>query len=237
MSMLMRVKRFLNRFGYDIKTYRSFYDTVIIPLNIQTVIDIGANSGHFAKESRARFPKAHIYSFEPLHDCYTELQATMVDDEKFKSYNVALGEHKMTAEIQRSSFHPSSSLLPMAELHKKLYPKSTGMTPEQIQVERLDDILKNEVLAKNIFVKIDVQGFEDKVLKGGMSVMRQATIALIETSFVTLYENQPLFNDIHEIMRELGFVYYGDASRHYSSTSNKLIYEDSIFIKKESISI
>lgn len=231
--ILMKIKKFLNKFGYDIKKYHPLMSTTIKPLDIKTIIDIGANDGHYAEDMRQHFPQASIYSFEPLPDCYQTLNKAMAGDANFKSYNIALGDKDGSATIARSSFHPSSSLLPMATLHKKLYPKSAGATPEQITIKRLDDIIDPQSLAKNILIKMDVQGFEDKVIAGGARLIKEAAVVIIETSFVTLYENQPLFDDIYRLMVDLGFSYYGDTARHYSRQTDKLIYEDSVFIKKE----
>lgn len=83
----------------------------------------------------------------------------------------------------------------------------------------------------NLLVKLDVQGYEDKVLLGGKNVISQAKMLLIETSFTRLYENQPLFDDIYLIVRELGFTYQGSRERHYNKKTGELVYEDAIFIK------
>lgn len=185
----------------------------------------------FAKRMRKRFPDAYIYSFEPLADCYKEMISRMDQDSRFKAWNVALGDSNGRAEIKRSSFDPSSSLLQMAPLHKKLYPKSKDIKTESIEIKRLDDI--NDItLEKNILIKMDVQGFEDKVILGGKKTIEKAAVIIIETSFVTLYENQPLFDNIYSMLTGLGFSYHGDAGRHYSRFSNKLIYEDSVFLKR-----
>ena len=233
----MKIKKMLNKLGYDVKKYHPIYKTTIKPLGIKTIIDIGANEGCFAKEMRKRFPDAFIYSFEPLRDCYKTLISTMSGDTNFKAYNAALGEKKEVIKMQRSSFHPSSSILTMTNLHKTLYPKSKNTSIEKIKTHRLDEIFKNEEYKNNIMIKIDVQGFEDKVILGGKETFKKAIVAIIETSFVPLYKNQPLFNDINQLMQNLGFSYYGDLHKHYSPTSGKLIYEDSIFINKHKISI
>ncbi len=233
--MLMKIKRLLNRFGYDIKKHHPTLETTIRPLGISTIIDVGANIGHYAKGMRALFPDAAIYSFEPLESCYAKLQETMKGDKNFTAFNVALGDAKGETMIEHSSFHPSSSLLKMSDLHKKLYPKSKDSVKETIRIDRLDDALAAADLKKGIFVKMDVQGFEDKVIIGGKETLKKASAVLIESSFVSLYEKQPLFDDIYQLMRELGFSYYGDMARHYSKETGRLIYEDSLFIRKDLI--
>lgn len=236
-KVAMGLKKVFNRFGFDIKKYHPVYETTIMPLDIRTIVDIGANIGVYAREMRQRFPDAQIFAFEPLSDCYRAIEKRFEGDAKFKGWNVALGEKDEETTIKRSSFHPSSSLLPMSDLHRKLYPKSGGSISEIIQVRRLDDILRAENLEKNILIKMDVQGFEDRVMRGGEETIRNAAALVIETSFVPLYAGQPLFGDIHRIAEQLGLAYYGDLGRHWSRESGKLIYEDSLFIKKNLISV
>ena len=231
-KIILSVKKILNKLGYNLVYYRSPMETTIIPLDIKTIIDIGANTGDYAKEMRKLFPQSTIYSFEPLSSCFEALNLTMANDKNFKSYNTALGNEKGTTAINKSSFHPSSSILTMSDIHKHLYPKSKDSQQETISITTLDDILEREPLKKNVLIKMDVQGFEDKVIVGGQTIIDQASVVIIETSFVSLYQNQPLFEDIYALMMDLGFMYYGDLHRHYSKTTNRLIYEDSIFIKK-----
>lgn len=226
----MRIKKLLRRKGYDIVRYHSFFDSTLKPLGIQTVLDIGANTGEYSKEMRALLPHAQIYAFEPLHDCFARLSAALPGDERFHALNVALGDSNEEAVIQRSSFHPSSSLLPMSDLHKTLYPKSKDATEETIQVMRLDDAVQDISFETPLFIKMDVQGFEDKVIKGGPNTLAKASALQIETSFVPLYEGQPLFDDIYQLVRSMGFVYRGEVARHYNK-QDQLIYQDSIFTK------
>lgn len=227
----MTIKKLLRKFGYDIVRHHPVYNIALKKYAVETVIDIGANTGQFALDIHQRIPNATIYSFEPLHDTFLTLTENLQAVQNFKAFNVGLGERNETASILRSSFTPSSSLLPMTELHKKLYPKSSGATPEIINIKRLDDMVGSMPITGNLLVKLDVQGYEDKVLRGGKGLISKATILLIETSFVQLYENQPLFDDIYSLVRELGFTYKGSRERHYSKETGELIYEDAIFTK------
>jgi len=227
----MRIKKLLRHQGYDVVRYHSFFDSTLAPMGIKTIFDIGANTGEYSKEMRTLFPAAHIYAFEPLGDCFAHLEATMHSDQRFHALNVALGDSNEESVIQRSSFHPSSSLLPMSDLHKKLYPKSKDATTENIRIMRLDDAVKDVSFETPLFIKMDVQGFEDKVIKGGLDTLAKASALQIETSFISLYESQPLFDDIYQLVRSLGFVYRGEVARHYNK-EDRLIYQDSIFIKQ-----
>ena len=228
----MTIKKFLRSKGYDIIRYYSFYDSYLKPLGIKTVLDIGANTGEFSKEMRILFPEAEIYAFEPLKDCFEATKLKMAKDAKFHAMNVALGETSGTSTIQRSSFHPSSSLRTMAQLHKDLYPKSKDSFEEEIHIERLDDVMKDISVVSPMFIKMDVQGFEDSVIRGGTETLKKASVLQVETSFVPLYENQPLFGDIHNQLTALGFSYRGTTAQHRNPNNGELLYQDSIFIRQ-----
>src|SRR6478609_1033782 len=43
-------------------------------MDIRTILDVGAHSGESAAEFHSIFPRAMIYSFEPLNDCFRELE-------------------------------------------------------------------------------------------------------------------------------------------------------------------
>jgi len=232
MSIVMKIKKVLRSRGLDIVKYHSFWDDIATPRGIKTILDIGANDGAFALEMRRRFPGAEIISFEPLHDCFDELTRRMEGDSKFKAFNVALGEESGETTINRSASHPSSSLLPMAGLHKKLYPESAEQTPEKIRIERLDALASDLTIHAPALVKIDVQGFEASVIRGGGEVLKRCDIIVVENSFVTLYEGQALFGEIHDLLSKLGFSYRGRSETHYDPESKEPIYEDSIFIKQ-----
>jgi FkbM family methyltransferase len=230
--MLMTIKKFLRSYGYDIIRYHSFYDRDLKPLGIQTILDIGANTGEFSKEMRTLFPDAEIYAFEPLKDCFETINTKTAGDTKFHRYNIALGETNGDSVIQRSSFHPSSSLRTMAPLHKELYPKTKDSFEEKIQIARLDDVMRDTLLKTPIFIKMDVQGFEDSVIRGGTETIEKASVLQVETSFVPLYEKQPLFGDIHAQLQALGFSYKGTSAQHRNPKTGELLYQDSIFVRK-----
>ena len=77
---------------------------------------------------------------------------------------------------------------------------------EEISTKRLDDIV--DELGEVDFVKLDVQGGELDVIKGGQASLSQALVVQTEVEFVPLYKNQPLFAEIDQAMRQLGFEFH-----------------------------
>lgn len=232
-------RRVLQTLGFDVHRYhkasRPFAQ--FTGLGIQTIIDVGANVGQFAKEIRTLLPDAEIHSFEPLPDCYEKLRKSMAGDPKFSAYPFALGDTSSNTTINRSDYSLSSSLRPMAEAHKKLFPHTAGQTTEEIRVERLDDALAGKELASRILLKIDAQGYEDKVLAGGSSTLSKSDVALLEASFVELYEGQPLFEDIYALMHDAGFVYRGALQQKIDAKTGKVLFEDALFLRKNTVEL
>lgn len=227
------IRKILNKTGIDLHRYHPQADRLawLSELNIKTVFDIGANVGQFATEIRERLPEAKIYSFEPLKECYEKLSATFKNDKNFQAFNYALGESEGSMTMNKSSYTPSSSLRPMADSHKELFPHTKDNIPETIKIRRLDDVFAELKPQAKILIKADAQGYEDKVIAGGMNAFRQASAAIIEASFVPLYDGQPLFDEIYEKMKSLGFSYQGSLHQKINKKTGEVLFEDAIFIK------
>ena len=112
-------------------------------LNIRTVLDIGANDGRFARKIHAILPSAAILSFEPLRIPFLMMQHNMMRVANFRAFQFALGDDTTEAEIQCNEYTPSSSLLPMTDLHREAFPGTSVTRPERIQIKRLDDVVKD----------------------------------------------------------------------------------------------
>jgi len=203
-------------------------------MNIKTVIDVGAHHGESASQFHQLFPCARIYSFEPLRDCFMKLNANMRRVPSFKSFNLALGDAEGKAEIHRSEFSASSSLLKMAGLHKDAFPYSSGEVLETIEVNTLDNMARQLDLEDNILLKIDVQGYEHKVISGARNTLKRTRVIIVETSFAELYEGQPLFSEIYRLLSEHGFVYSGSWGELKSPLNGAPLQQDSIFVRRQS---
>jgi FkbM family methyltransferase len=200
--------------------------------DVKTVIDVGANIGQFASEARKALPNAHIYSFEPMKECYSALLRSRASDSNFTAYNFALGESAGNSIIHKNSYAPSSSILNNSKILEEAFPFTKESTDETIVVKTLDSVLDGTKLEKNILLKLDVQGYEEKVLRGGLNFLNHVSIVLAETSFYALYEKQPLFDDIYKFLKEKGFEYHGGLQNKRHPKTGEILFEDSIFIRK-----
>jgi len=200
-------------------------------LNIQTVIDIGANTGLFARTINLVLPDAQIYSFEPIPECFEKLKQEMQHVKNFAAFNFGIGEYPGQLEFEQNEYSLSSSFLKMNNLHKEEFPQTKNSKLISLQIEPLDSIAEKILLHKPILIKIDTQGYEDRVLIGGEKTIKNAKVVIIETSFAELYKGQPLFNDIYNKLVGWGFSYSGALEQLHSPTTGQCLQEDSIFLK------
>ena len=127
-------------------------------------------------------------------------------------HNVALGEVNEQQQMWvMDQALDSSSFLHVGSLQQQEFTGSFEAHAEYLPIVRLDDYVQEHHLAPPDLVKIDVQGFEDRVLRGGKETIRKASYCLMEMSFRPLYEGSPVFDDIYRQMREMGFRLIGIA--------------------------
>lgn len=227
------IKRTLNYCGIDIKVLsRNDFNIWLKKQKIGMIIDIGANRGQFALSMRKLFPYAKIISFEPLSEEYSMINNKFIKDTRFESFNLALGNSKGEAKINRNKFSPSSSLLSITENHTHNFPKTATTFEEIIHINTLDDCAKAIELENPLFIKIDVQGYEKQVIMGGIETLKKATFVLIELSFQELYVGQSTFHDIYSILHKLGFEFRGVYNQLISPIDRSILQIDGLFIKK-----
>jgi hypothetical protein len=95
---------------------------------------------------------------------------------------------------------------------------------------RLDTVMEDVDLAPDVLIKIDVEGIEDRVLRGGERTMRRASVAIIETSFEALHEGQALFRDVYDLMLQYGFRYAGNLDQLLSPADRRVLQADAVFL-------
>jgi FkbM family methyltransferase len=233
------IKQAFNRLGVDIIPLNRQPTHTVLGLRslpIRTVIDVGANKGQFARYIRPVFPQAQLYCFEPLPGPYQELKSYAEQQGRglITTFNMALGEREGEVEMFLHTEHsPSSSLLATTELTTQLYPQTKRQEKVNVKLTTLDKVCQqlSAPLVKEILVKMDVQGYEDRVIQGGKDLLQEAKACLLEVSLNSLYATQPNFKELLMVLDGLGLDYAGNLSQVYAE-NGEVIYFDALFIKK-----
>ena len=231
------VRLITNKLGFEIISIKRSPNHNLLGLKIypiRSIIDVGANSGQFAKAITGFFPEAEIYCVEPLQDVYNQLACWAIKQNgKVKTFNFALGDSKGISEIILHTDHNySSSLLRTTNYAKSIYPKMKRQSPLAVNVTTLD-LLVNDLstpLVGDILIKLDVQGYEDRVIRGGMDTFRKARACILEINLDHLYEYQADFQDLIHLLYSLGYRYMGNLDQTYAGDGH-VIFIDSVFIR------
>jgi FkbM family methyltransferase len=195
---------------------------------IKTILDIGANEGQFAKKISALFPDTRLLCFEPLEAPFKLLKQNISFNRNASFYNYALGEADEELTINVNEFSPASSFLDLDDEHKSNFDYAVATDKNIVEVKRLDNLQLD--IEEPFLVKIDVQGFEGKVIAGGLQTLKKAAVIIVETSFKPLYVEQSLFDDVYKVLLNAGFRYHGNFDQLLSPHTNEILQADAIFI-------
>lgn len=209
--------------GYQ-DQYRLFRDFGTI-----NIFDVGANVGDATQTYLKLFPQATIYAFEPFPDTVAELRRKLDDHSQVHVCPVALSDQVGMSELFISNASVMNSLI--QPIPSKAW--GFGDTPETVMVETqtVDQICADENLDEIQIMKLDVQGGELKVLSGSKQLLSQGNIGLIYTEMliVPLYEEQPLFHDLHSFLSKYDYSLFNLYSLR-ESPLGQIRWADAIFV-------
>lgn len=179
---------------------------LLSPRRPTEIVDIGASpidgQPPYAPMLAAGICK--VTGFEPQPEALLELQRTAGPNERYLPYAVGDGgTHVLNvcfASGMTSLLEPDPATLNVLEVLK---PWGEVLRRVPVETRRLDDIPEIEGVD---FLKIDVQGSELPVFKGGTARLSQAVAVQTEVSFVTLYKEEPPFGEVDLELRRQGFV-------------------------------
>ncbi len=149
-----------------------------------TVFDVGANSGSYTNvwlESLSQTRKsAHIFAFEPARKLYEDLIQKFSKNATVQIFPWALSDRAGQA-VLHSDFEGSG----MASLAKRnMEFLGIGFEREEvITTQTLDEFCLVNGIGFIDFLKMDVEGFEFAVLKGGEKMLSQGRIGAIQFEF------------------------------------------------------
>lgn len=176
--------------------------------DIDLILDVGANTGQFAKSLRQNDYKQKIVSFEPLADAYKQLLRNSENDPDWHIHErTAIGAYDGSIQINVSGNSVSSSILPMLDSHSKVALDSQYISTDDVPIHRLDNVAFKYINnSNNTFLKIDTQGYEWDVLDGATETLDKIRGILCEVSLIPLYEGQRLWKDMIERLESAGFT-------------------------------
>ena len=140
----------------------------------ETLFDVGANVGQSAEAMAAAFPAARIFCFEPASDTFRMLERNVTALPRVSCHRLALAERPGTASLLRTDN------LAMRRLAADGDEAQAGQDRESVPVSTLDEFCPVNGIQRIDFLKIDAEGFDLQVLRGGRGLLGKQLVATVQ---------------------------------------------------------
>lgn len=194
------------------------------------VIDVGANGGQFALACLSVGSIVSVTSFEPLSAAADRFERAIQSD-RVELRRLALGQAQGSALLNVSAQDDSSSLREITELQSMTFRGTQSVDTERISVSTLD--AEFGTLPSKTLLKIDVQGFELEVLRGGSARIADVAWIVCEVSFREFYAGQALAPEVLKYLHVEGFELAGIAS--VSVVQGVVVQADLLFAQRGAV--
>lgn len=161
------------------------------------VFDIGAADGSWARAAMGIWPQARFVCFEPL-------------EERRPALDRLASEHPGKVTVVPCGVGDADTQLSMG-VTDFLWDSSfaySGTSARKLEVRKLDSLFREGAIPAPNFVKIDVQGFERRVVRGGAGILARADFMLLECNFIAFCEDMCPLDEMIAFMSERNFVPY-----------------------------
>jgi len=190
------------------------------------VLDIGANVGDVAVAALNTYKESRVICFEPVQKTFEALRDRLRPfGDRVELHKVALSNTTGEGEINITTFHGANSIAPQASFHKECNPHVQEMGKESIELVRLDDYCVHFACERIDVMKIDVEGHELDVLRGGLQfISTRVDFIIIEVSLMRDHsmENQAIF-EIFALLKGAGFRFMNAIDLHRTSDGTALL--------------
>jgi len=188
----------------------------ILPWSPKTILDVGGYRGHWASEVRSQFPAASIVVVEP--NPHKELDRL----------GVPVHYEVLASSIREVPWY--SNLSTGDSMFKELTHHYEGIMPVTRKTTTLDTLFPTQRFE---FIKLDCQGAELDILKGGEVLLLDTQAILLECAFAGTYnEGAPSFGEYISYLDSIGFVPLDITEVHRAN--GVLCQLDIVFLRKTS---
>ena len=210
-------------------------------------LDIGANVGIVSLYVNRHAPQVGaVYAFEPLPPTYEHLKHNLLlngNPEKIHTFNIGLSNNKGSVDFYLSGADEAASMQPnmdeyyMQECIDGVYTGKKKMEKITCAVDTLDSFVDMHNIENVDIIKIDTEGNEYNVLKGGTNVLKKYT-PLVYSEMLRKHAARFGYhpNEIIDFMGTLGyvcFVFSEGKLKRFGYMSEDTVETNFFFLHKE----
>ena len=178
-------------------------------MEIDCVLDVGANVGQYHDFLRDKVLEGPIVSFEPVsrHVALLRERALTYSDWHIEGYALGAKDGNLPINVMVSD-QLSSFLEPDNSRVRNFEGLNAPCHVETVTVRTLDvvmPVLQERLGFERPYLKLDTQGFDIEVLQGGRDSLRAVRALQTEASVIGIYKGMPGYVDTIRYLDELGF--------------------------------
>ncbi len=245
------LKFFLREFGYTLipvdkeNKFLNFDEIYKNKITKQPVIfDIGSNEGQSIDRFCKIFDSPIIHAFEPINKEFKTLTKKYSANKNIILNNYGLGDKQdlrklnVTAKSGNSSFLEITPNTKWLETRSKQYNTSKDgyITDKQsVKIITLDEYCENNSIKDIDILKMDTQGYEEKILQGSKKILEKGAISIIESEimFDNVYEKYFNFSDLEKYLIPNNFRMVGLNTINNNLFSGTVFYADALYFNKK----
>ncbi len=232
-------RRLASHLGYDLQKFNkqllleTHLSSLLPLLEIDLVIDVGANQGQFARMLRDEVGYVGtIHSFEPLPDAYLALQIASHLDAGWHVHNVALGDCDSTLKLNGPNHPKLSGLHDVDARGSAKFRKGIAVArPASVPVRRLDSLMDDLVpdfAKRRAYLKMDTRG-HDKWVCEGLGNLARRLVGLQSEVSVMGVEGVPDYVEMLDLYRSNGFELTGAFTVNRCRETGYIVQMDCVF--------
>jgi FkbM family methyltransferase len=208
-------------------------------LDINCVLDVGANIGQYGKKLRRAGYRGRIVSFEPLPHLARKLRRTAAADPDWQVFECALGDTEGESEMNVAAGPgTTSSLLPASDFGREWSARLGGGGTAKVQVRRLDSVFGEAVAglaSPRVYLKLDTQGYDVQAFEGAGDRVTQILGMQSEVSSVPIYDGMPRLPDQIALYEDAGFESTGMFPVSRDKRTHRVIEYDVVMIRVDGL--
>jgi FkbM family methyltransferase len=192
--------------------------------NPEKILDIGANIGQFYLDCVEVYPNSYYHLIEGNDYCEENLKSLGVD---FSITLLSDSEKEVDFYIRKHEIKCTGN---------SIYREKTNFfKEEEIEIIKKKTSTLESIFSKTNFdlIKIDVQGSELDIIKGGLNIVKNAKGIILEVSLTEYNEGSPLKNEVIKFMDEIGFYPAETIGYNGHPETHEQIQEDILFLRKK----
>jgi FkbM family methyltransferase len=206
------------------------FSPIFTEFEINNIAYVGAHKGEIALAMDKVFPHRNFYLIEPVPVTFQELMGNVSSRPNMKCFNLAVGAEDEELQIFADDFSPASSFLPYKEIAIQEFPFLGQGRKIKVRVKTLDRILEESGASKIDLLIMDVQGYEDRVLEGGMKTIKTCKVIISELTLQEIYVGGSTFNSVYQTLIREGFQ-LKQFMNPITGISQRILQIDGIFVR------